>query len=229
MGQVAVIEEDRLPKGQRKALRWGSHEPVLLAAIDIFRPDGALELGAGSYSTRLLFERIQSVTSIEADQAWIERLRADGLAETGKQRLVYHPLPGFRRAVKPHEVPKNTLNEATKFYLRHSPSNMDLLFVDCYAGFRRRALEDLHKFFDVCIYHDAEPKADQHYGFSSMKIDPGYVRMIDKTFPAHTGIIIAPSRHFLLPAFKAKHHECAMAFAERFGVACRVELECLRC
>lgn len=50
--------------------RWATNTILLNAAIDIFQPVFAIELGCGRFSTPVLAGRIPQVWSVENDLKW---------------------------------------------------------------------------------------------------------------------------------------------------------------
>lgn len=208
-------------------MRWGSHIPVLEAAIDTFNITGALELGAGINSTPLLFARVPRVTSLECDEAWITELRKRWpVPEDEAHRLVYMPVRrGVNRGTLEEKLTAHDLERARAFYRLWLQSDMNLLFVDSFAGFRRRAIVDLFAEFDVVVYHDAEPKHDHQYGYSSMTFPAGWAHLVDRTFPAHTGVLLAPRVAFMQDQFAQALKTRGAAYAQRFEVPHEPRLE----
>lgn len=214
-----------LPKEDHRRLRWGSHVPVLEALFDAFALDSVLELGAGLHSTPLFFRRARRVVAIEADAEWILRLVESGLAVDDRRELIRQPVPRktSRRTLR-EKLPPGELARATAFYKTHMRGPVDLLFVDCYAGYRRQAVLDLYRHTGVVVFHDAEPEHDHQYGYSSMAFDPGWVRLTDRTWPAHTGILLSPPLAAGASRFRAALAVTAARYATAFGVEHEVAL-----
>lgn len=60
---------------------YGTHVPVLMAAIALIKPKRILELGSGFYSTPLFLDKrycpsVTQLTSIETDASWFEHVRS---------------------------------------------------------------------------------------------------------------------------------------------------------
>lgn len=210
---------DELPKDRLKALRWGSHVPVCEAVFDAFGIDSVLELGAGLNSTPLFFARAGHVVSIEADADWISRMRSEGVTEDATRTFVHYRAPkGVNRSTYREKLPPGELEHATRFYVSQIPPTIGLLFIDCYAGYRRQAILDLYRRSRVVVWHDAEPEHDHQYGYSSMRFDDGWQRIVDRTWPAHTGVLLCPDLAHQSGRFVSLLRHSAARYAERFGV-----------
>lgn len=214
-----TIKQASLPPNLKKDLRWGSHLPLTRAIIASFPITGALELGAGVNSTPVLFNNLKYVVSIEADLSWIEKLRSEKIVvETETKKLVHHSVPSYiNRGTVRAEIDPHILQSASAFYASFINTNLNFLFVDCYAGFRLQALDDLHERFDVIAYHDAEPQEDKWYSYSSFKASPEYTHVVDRTFLAHTGLIVSKKLQNNMHAFFATYQNEAQAYANKFN------------
>lgn len=218
---------DELPKDRLKALRWGSHVPVCEAVFNAFGINSVLELGAGLNSTPLFFARAAHVVSIEADADWISRMRAD-VTEDATHTFVHYRAPrGVNRSTYRERLPAGELEHATRFYESQIPPTIGLLFVDCYAGYRRSAIMDLYRRARVVVWHDAEPERDHQYGYSSMTFDAGWTRIVDRTWPAHTGIALCPQLGHETGRLIALLQHSTARYAERYGVERQLAFEVL--
>jgi len=56
------IKQQNLSAEDFRSLRWGSHIPLNKSLLQTFPITGALELGAGFYSTKLFFDACPVVT-----------------------------------------------------------------------------------------------------------------------------------------------------------------------
>jgi hypothetical protein len=67
----------------------------------------------------------------------------------------------------------------------------------------------LYDCFDLVTYHDAEkPKL---YGYNFFRNDFGYLHFIDKTFMAHTGLLIKPDlKEYMLLFMENFKKECEL-------------------
>jgi len=214
-----------LSKYQIKSLRWGSHVPVTLAIIKTFPITGALELGAGTHSTKVLFDNLKYVTSIENDLSWINKLRKN-LIEDETHQIVHQLLPENIRLDTPSEhIETSVLEEASEFYKQYLAYELDYLFVDCFSGFRLQALTTLYQNFNVITYHDANERYDKHYGYSKFFPSDDYVHFIDETFEAHTGLLISNYFRYLIPEFKENLAIEAKKFAELYDTTCRFDIK----
>lgn len=219
-GEMDYLNDKKSP------LLWGSHLPVLQAVIDAFPIVGALELGSGLHSTAILFDRLQSVVSIENYESWIDTLR-ENIQEDEKHYFAHFPFSHSKKAQR-EEIGQEALQKATEFYRSHMTFNPNLLFVDCFRGYRLQAMIDLHKDFDVIVYHDAQPRVDFRYGYSTFVPERNFIQYIDRTFPTHTGVYINVDYKDRLASFIEHHNYYALEWAKKFSVVCPVFLERIR-
>lgn len=217
--------QHQLSAQQQRDLRWGSHIPLNTTILKVLPITGVLELGAGLNSTGLFFNNADYVTSVEADQQWIQTLREKGLEDTPKHKIVHHPLPeGIVRGTYRENIDPKLLKEAATFYKAQITDEMNYLFVDCYAGFRLEALLELHHLFDVIAYHDAEEKHDYEYGYSTFHANVDYRHFIDKTFLAHTGLLVTSRFDEYMPKFIETLNIESDKYAKRFDTTFQVNL-----
>lgn len=224
------IPQTKLAPQPHKDLRWGSHVPLTKAILATFPITGALELGAGTNSTPVLFSSLPYVVSVEADKGWIEKLRSEKLiTETDNHRIVHHEVPAdINRSTIRENIDPSVLANATKLYRSVMRPEHNYLFVDCYAGFRLRALNDLHTSFDVITYHDAEPKDDKWYGYSTFQADNGYNHFVDRTFMANTGLIVTKKFQHFMDKFLENYAKEAALYADRFNAEYKPTIEKIR-
>ena len=194
-----------------RSFEYGTHLPVLQSLLDVFRPQGVLELGAGLHSTALFHRGVKTFVSIETNEKWVEELR-----ETIPQRehfaLLHHRV-AFSERTRYRAIPQAAKDEAVRYYeavLARQPK-LDLLFIDHVSGLRSHTLAALHPRFDLAVYHDAQ---DKGYGWDQHDFDhsPSHLHFVLKTFVPHTGILVRRTLADKLPAWKQALNEQTQAY-----------------
>ncbi len=220
------IKQENLPGKDFQGLRWGSHIPLNKSLLQTFPITGALELGAGFYSTKLFFDACPVVTSIENDLRWIEKLRSEyDIIEDADHQMIHHIIPPEIKAGTLHSnIPSNIIDQAIEFYSSYITPSMNYLFVDCFAGFRMPALNGLYQKFDVICYHDTEEKYAWQYDYHLFNPNEDYLHYMDRTFDANSGFLISKRFQDLLPAFLDNYAREAGSYADRFNADYSVNL-----
>lgn len=183
---------------------WGSHIPTNQALLDYLSIDGVLEIGAGLNSTPMFARHIPNCVSIETDEEWVERMRA----EIGPRRgldLVHYDLkdPSIKRNTR--RVSEEVETRFLDFCRTKIRPDINMLFVDGISSLRYVSVVELTRFFDVVTFHDYQDKGKKnHYRGGIPKID-NYDLFVDQTFEAHTGILIASDLEFNLDHFRTAH------------------------
>lgn len=184
-----------------RSFEYGTHLPVLQSLLDVFRPQGVLELGAGRHSTALFHRSVKHLVSIETHAKWVEELRRT-IPAREHFALVHHSVP-FSERTRYREIPQAAKDECVRHYetvLSQHPQ-LDLLFIDHVSGLRAHSLAALYSRFDLAVYHDAE---DRGYGWEQFDFDrsPTHFHFIFKTFVPHTGVLIRKTLAARLPEWK---------------------------
>jgi len=183
-----------------------------------------MELGAGLNSTYEFFKHDIYVVSIETDESWIDKIKID-LVEDDKHKLIYHDIGynNITRSTLAPDIPKDVFDEALKIYLYHYQKKLNMLFIDQFAGLRFHSLQNLYSKFDVIIYHDVE---ESHlYGYNDFIDDVGYIRIIDKTFIAWTGILIHPRMEKYIGSFCRYYKAIYTDHANKYNFKTEMQLE----
>jgi hypothetical protein len=172
------------------AFEYGTHLPVLKSILETFHPRGALELGAGRYSTPLLYHHVDRLVTIDNDPKWVGEV-ASLVPPRKNFSLIHHSLPGLTAGTRHWEVPQRTKQQCIAYYREVVASNpgMDLLFIDHISGLRSCALVALYDQFDFVVYHDAE---DKGYGYEQFaQHDNGdFLHFLLKPYIPYTGFLI---------------------------------------
>lgn len=183
---------------------WGSHIPTNQALIDYLPIEGVLEIGAGLNSTPMFARSGVECVSIETDEEWVARMRA----EIGPLRgldLVHYDLkdPSIKRNTR--TASREVEEQFLSFCQAKIRPDLNMLFVDGISSLRYVSVTELAKFFDVVTFHDYQDKGKKnHYRGGIPKIE-NYDLFVDQTFEAHTGILIASGLDFDLDQFREHH------------------------
>lgn len=221
-----TILQEKLPRKERWDLRWGSHVPLNASILKTFPITGVLELGAGLNSTPLFFKHAASAISVEADQAWINKLRNEKLiTETENHQIIHHEIPepiicSTRREV----IPEQILENAGDFYKTLIDEKLNFLFIDCYSGFRLRALQSIHEHFDVVAYHDAHKGADRNHSYDLFEPSDKFDWYMDETWLTHTGLLVSKELSSYVPELISNMEIESPKYAKKFDTKCKVNL-----
>ncbi len=204
-----------LPRRTKRVIKWGSHIPLHRAILKTFPIHGILELGAGIYSTKEFFSTSQRVISIENDSEWVKKMRTL-VKEDSTHKIVHHVLDNknIQNGTLYGQVSDDEVKNAVSFYKQYINDDVNMMFVDGYACFRQPALQNLYGCFDVITYHDTEkPKL---YGYNHFRNSLGYLHFVEKTFIAHTGLLI-----------KLDFKECIPLLMENLKKECEIHADYL--
>lgn len=224
---MKLTPQKKLPYPVLRDLRWGSHIPLNLSVLHAFPITGILELGAGLNSTSLFFDNCSHVVSVESDLDWINKLINEKLiCEDATHKIVHHKVPStINRSTIRENISKDVLNNAVELYNSVITPDMNYLFVDCFAGFRLAALNNLYQKFDVISYHDAEPHEDKWYGYSKFRANDQYFHFVDRTFAANVGLLVSKKFEHLIQTFNDRFVIEAEKYAKKFNAEHQVVLE----
>lgn len=207
----------------KKQFKWSSHNPAILTALDLLKPDFILELGVGNFSTPLLLEsQAQLLWHIENDLPWLDHVQKT-FATDGRSEFRHHAmgdrvnkstawssLPSQSQAAQ-HEYYQNLADEISRLDLEPR-----LLFVDHFTCVRTLSINHLCPQFDWVIYHDAE--TPEVYGYQNIRQDfrDQFDQYTLRTASSWTGMLI---RRGLMATNDL--NDCIMSncrtFGQRFG------------
>lgn len=175
---------------------WSTHQPLLNALLDVFKPKTVLELGTGLFSTPIFISRnLNKLVCIENDEGWFNRMNGEF---GNKCDMKLHKLENdlnvrtFLRQLTSNQ--KETIvryYEALAKSIQDDNLNPKLLFVDNFACCRSLAINTLHKDFDIVVYHDCEPAGITFYEYhfvENLKIE--FNSYVLKTPKSWTGCFI---------------------------------------
>lgn len=137
---------------------WATHQPVIRAAMEIYKPKYVLELGPGVYSTPIFLEYDSLYSCIENDAAWIDYLK-----ERYDLDVIYHDLGNISADITFDELNFEQKKRIIMYYsaIKIPKEHPRLLFVDQYCACRVLSINTLRGEFDVIIYHDSELKVNR--------------------------------------------------------------------
>jgi hypothetical protein len=133
---------------------WSTHQPLIMAAMELYTPKFVLELGIGEFSTPLFKQRAPELLSVENNQEWIAHMKT----RYPELHIIHHDLKGKIHIGTPlTELTKADRLQLFEFYLRLPiPPGRKLLFCDQYTATRTISIIALKDRFDLIIYHDSE-------------------------------------------------------------------------
>ena len=174
---------------------WGSHVPLNNAIIDTFNITGVVELGAGLYSTPNLFKIAPKVISIEQDSEWIKAVREEATESDNHKIIEVAPPSHIKRGTHRKEITNQVFEAFNKALNTYITGDYNMMFVDCYSGFRYEALIKHHSKFDIVTFHDYQRKGVIKHYAGGFVPNSNYQMFIDETYQNHTAFII--KRHLL--------------------------------
>jgi hypothetical protein len=207
---------------------YGSHLPVLKAAVSYFSPDFCLELGAGKFSTPFLNQHVKQLVTVENDPDWYDELECwlperDGfhsiLHQVGSgigPHTVYHEVPPLRRAQH------NRFYRFLQQYVRlQANGSLRLLFVDQFVGLRTVSLQMLADDFDLVVFHDTEPASMPSYRydlFLQTLTPTHWVNFVFRSFNVHTDLLV---RRRLFDKWPSLQVELGLGVSQEADEYCR--------
>lgn len=137
---------------------WATHQPVIRAAMEVYKPQYILELGPGVYSTPVFLEYNLLYDCIENDAAWIIYLN-----EKYGIDVRHHDLGEISADITFDEMDFKQKKQIIDYYsaIKIPAKHPRLLFVDQYCACRMLSINTLRGEFDVIIYHDSELKVNR--------------------------------------------------------------------
>lgn len=193
------------------AFEYGTHLPVSRALIEVFKPKGVLELGAGKFSTPLFYQKVKKLVTIETDATWIGEVAKIVPPRDGFE-LIHHSVK-LSSKTRARSISQKVKDECVAFYrnamARHS--GLDYLFIDQVSGLRAFTLFSLYRQFEFVVYHDAE---DKGYGYEQFAdCDNGeYFHFLMSTYIPFSGILIHRKHAAKMAEFKQALERHALAY-----------------
>jgi len=159
-------------ENEQERLSYGSHVPMVRAALNVLTPRRIIECGGGRYSTpEFLRSNASVILTIEHDESWREEVRKIGASvepRTNQWDLELLPIP-IDNATERRHMTAQQADGCDIPYIRlartlHYASGT-LLFVDCASGARCAALKGLGHLADIVILHDTQDVNYQYYHY----------------------------------------------------------------
>lgn len=140
---------------------WATHQPLLKAVLKLYKPEFALELGAGFHSTLALKEAGINYLSIDDDKEW-----AGYMVDAYKTNVVWHDT-GMKNSNMPFTDLKIGEIEKLADYYKAIPIEVkkNILFVDHFTCGRIIAINTLKSKFDAIIFHDCQPEGQKAFSY----------------------------------------------------------------
>lgn len=173
-----------------KEFTLGTHLPVLNSVLEVFKPKGIMELGAGLRSTPILYNYGELLITIETNLKWLEKVKL--LVPTrDKFELIHYDIGhGVHVKTKYKQIPTEVAEGCIEFYLSFiNRLDLDFLFIDHVSGLRITTLTELFNMFSVVAYHDAQHPAYCYKKFLEVSSD-NYLHFMFESLGVYTGILI---------------------------------------
>lgn len=141
---------------------WSTHQPIINACLDYFKPAFICEIGTGIYSTPLFIKEDAEKLFIENDFEFKQYIEKKYGID-----ILFHAIPVANHTISPANVSKEVKNIIAQYYLSLNipDKHPSLLFVDGFCATRAIAINALWNKFDIVIYHDAEAVEHNQYYF----------------------------------------------------------------
>lgn len=143
---------------------WGSHQPLLKAAVEVLKPHKAIECGCGDFSTPIL-SKVPVLHTIEHDPKW----GRDVARRFPDHEWTIHPV-NAKNPTRIRDLPRGEYQRIVDFYeqLAAPMRGYDLLFVDTFTSCRVPAIRALGTRARYIIIHDMEPPGPEVYEWARL-------------------------------------------------------------
>jgi hypothetical protein len=143
---------------------WSTHQPLIRAAMELYKPAFVLELGLGVHSTPIFLEYETTLLSIENDKEWLNHIKEKYVGID----TLFHDLGGLKLGTHLYEISEKQKSEITNYYigLKFPELKPNLLFVDQFTSCRTLSINALKNKFDFIIYHDCQPAGIPWYSYN---------------------------------------------------------------
>ncbi|MEN6569003.1 MAG: hypothetical protein ABFC18_03220 [Rikenellaceae bacterium] len=130
---------------------WATHQPLIRAVMELYKPLYVLELGPGIYSTPIFLEYKIKYKAIEHNKDWKEFIEKEYSI-----KVKFHDLRDVVEEDKLSTITVLQMLDIKDFYesLKIPAIQPKLLFVDNAMSCRTIAINTLREQFDLIIYHD---------------------------------------------------------------------------
>lgn len=132
---------------------WATHQPLIKAVMELYKPQFVLELGVGTYSTSIFKDSSVEYLGIENNKEWVDKIKCefDVFVE-------WHDLGDIIEGTEYKDLTEQQKMDIIYFYANILIPEIRprLLFVDQYTSCRLLSINSLGYKFDLIIYHDSE-------------------------------------------------------------------------
>jgi hypothetical protein len=166
---------------------WSTHQPLIRATMELYKPAFVLELGIGNNSTSVLLEYTTKLLSIENNLEWINIIKN----KYEKINVIYHNLGNITVDTLLKNLNEEQKKKIIEYYrkLEFPQLKPNFLFVDQYASCRTLSINSLGEKFDFVMYHDCDPTGYDANQYSLINIK-GYNTYHLKTPTTWTALMI---------------------------------------
>lgn len=166
---------------------WSTHQPLIRAIMELYKPTFVLELGIGNNSTPVLLEYTAKILSIENDLEWINVIKKT----YEKIDVIHHNLENITVNTLLNNLNAEQKKKIIDYYtnLEFPQLKPNFLFVDQYASCRALSINSLGEKFDFIMYHDCDPTGYNANQYSLINIK-GYNTYYLKTPTTWTAVMI---------------------------------------
>ena len=135
--------------------QWKTHQPIIRAVMEFYKPRFVLEIGIGMNSTPVFYEYPTFLVGIENDYEWFLYMK-----KKYPIQLFHHQLDeGIGIATKLQWLTQKQKDNIYNYYtgITLPIIKPNLLFVDQWTCNRTLSINALKDKFDLIIYHDCQP------------------------------------------------------------------------
>jgi ubiquinone/menaquinone biosynthesis C-methylase UbiE len=169
---------------------WATHQPLIKAVMELYKPAFVLELGSGIYSTPLFLSYGVEFVTIENDKGWCQKIKDEYSIQP-----ILHEIRGVHAGTGYNELTVEQRRDIFKYYrnLEVPEVKPRLLFVDNYCACRLLSIDALSDRFDLIIYHDSESLVVNNF----CEVDSrGFKTYTLETSGPHTTLMVREDKGF---------------------------------
>ena len=152
---------------------WATHQPLIKAVLEVYKPGFILELGAGYHSTLVFKEYSRELkpggfVSIDDNKEWLGYLN-----DVYKTNIQWHDTGMLNANVLYSDLTAKQKAELVSFYNSIEIPNafLKLLFVDHFTSGRFIAISELKDKFELIIFHDCQPEGQSQFSYDLISYD----------------------------------------------------------
>ena len=187
--------------GVQFIFKWGSHQPVVNAMVELISPKLIVELGVGRYSTPIFLKfKAEKILHIDNDSGWLELVKKENADNiTDKSEFRHHDLSKVninKLNILPSELDQDQKNFIDRYYkdlykeIETMNYKSSIIFTDGFASCRKSSVDILTEITDALIFHDAEEPKTYGYDSLNQEIHKTHDEYLLKTSTSWTGFFI---------------------------------------